>query len=597
MNEPPILRYRLESETDQYWLRPGENTIGSSPRNAVVLSVGGVSRHHAVVVVAGGSVYVRDLESKNGTLLNGSAVSSSPLAIGDRISLGPVALILAAVDEDDAELGLECSDVRLTDLVALEQGSQATATALRSDLGKDRAHLGLVGRFFGLLTGDGATGQETALRALVDHLGARGCAFLESAGTAYGAVLASVGEVETLGEALSDADWGSSDSLGLLTTRRGDWWCVAQKHSEMPLALALRGMPETGEEHTLLLGILLDFLAHVDRRRVVPRTVDDTEGAPLPGDIVPSVTPAMRALYSQIGLLRQGDLPVLILGESGVGKEHIAQLIHSTSRRRGRPFVAINCAAIPSELLEAEMFGIGRGVATGVSPRTGKFQAADGGTLFLDEIGDMSPELQAKLLRALQEREIVPLGRDPLKVDVRVVAATHTDLQALMASGRFRQDLYYRLAGYEMEVPALRQRRSDLPALISHFVRLYGEETGKSVRGVSVKALRRLCSYSWPGNVRELKNIVRRLVYACPDGRAIESSMLPPAILDPEPAEPTVEDMRLGSASLAEHLQAIERRLIRQALDATGNNRTPAAQLLGLSRNGMAYRLRRLGME
>ena len=602
MNATPNIRYRLETDREQFWLQAGENTIGSSPRNDIVLSVGGVSRHHAVISLGGGSIHVRDLDSKNGTLINGSAVSSSPLAVHDKIGLGPVTLSLSAVDEDDAELGLECGHTLLPapDLDA----SQATATVLRPDLEGERAHLLFIGEFFGHITRDAnqgvgsqGSGREVALRSLVDLLNAEGCAVIESAGGSEMAVISGVGQLEGLGQAFEEAQWMVADDPTLARLRRPGWVCVAERRAERPLALAVSGIPLTADDPTPLLGTLLHLLSHVDPRRPSARKEDPPEAPPLEPGIVPSVAPDMRAIYQQIGLLRQGTLPVLILGESGVGKEHIARLIHETSRRSHRPFVAINCAAIPSELLEAEMFGIGRGVATGVEPREGKFQLADGGTLFLDEIGDMSPELQAKLLRALQEREIVPLGRAPQQIDVRVVAATNTDLQARMGDGEFRQDLYYRLAGYEIEVPPLRRRRADLPALIGHFVRVYSEETGKSVRGVSVKALRRLCSYDWPGNVRELKNIVRRLVYTCPGGQAIESAMLPATLLDPPPADPSVDDLENGSASLPGHLEAIERRLIGQALEKTGGNQTRAAKLLGISRNGMAYRLKRLGME
>ncbi|MEM1181467.1 MAG: sigma 54-interacting transcriptional regulator [Acidobacteriota bacterium] len=599
MNGTPDIRYRLESDGDQFWLQSGENTIGSSPRNDIVLPVGGVSRHHAVISLGGGAIHVRDLDSKNGTLINGSAVSSSPLALHDKIGLGPITLSLTAVDEDDAELGLEVAHAQIPppDLEA----SQATATVLRPDLAGERAHLLFVGEFLSLLSDTNGShrhaGRENALRALADRLGAEGCALIESAGTPHMAVLTGVGNLDSLGQTFHNAHWMVAEDRGLVTLRRPGWACVAERRAEMPLTLAVSGVASMHEDPTALLSTLLRLLAHADQRPQTSHRQDPPEAPPLAPGIVPSVAPAMRALYSQIGLLRQGNLPVLILGESGVGKEHIARLIHETSRRSARPFVAINCAAIPSELLEAEMFGIGRGVATGVEPREGKFQIADGGTLFLDEIGDMSPELQAKLLRALQEREIMPLGRDPQRVDVRVVAATNTDLQARMADGEFRQDLYYRLAGYEIEVPPLRQRRADLPALIGHFVRQYSEETGKSVRGVSVKALRRLCGHGWPGNVRELKNMVRRLVYACPDGLAIESSLLPTTILDPPPAEPTLDDLQQGEASLPKHLEAVERRMIRQALDKTGGNQTKAAKLLGISRNGMAYRLKRLGME
>jgi DNA-binding NtrC family response regulator len=207
------------------------------------------------------------------------------------------------------------------------------------------------------------------------------------------------------------------------------------------------------------------------------------------------------------------DATVLLLGESGTGKELLARALHQLSARAKGPFVAINCAAIPADLLEAEMFGIGKGIATGVVERRGKFQMAEGGTLLLDEIGDMPHELQAKLLRALQEKEVQPVGGAPVPVDIRVIAATNSDLHRRMEEGRFRRDLYFRVAGFALRVPPLRERREDIPALVESFMRAFARETGKGLRGITVKALRALIEYDWPGNVRELQLEVRRLVY------------------------------------------------------------------------------------
>lgn len=590
-------RFRLEGDDGQHWLRTGDNTIGSSSANDIVLRAEGVSRHHAVVTLEDAAVRVRDLNSKNGTLVNGTAVSTSPLAIGAALSVGPVCLRLAALDDDDAELAIEMP--RPFVVASEEASSRLTETLLRTDAARERDHLRFVSSFLACLV-ERSAGIEEALLGLIDLLGARGCAMVERGRTGHPAVRAAAGGLDDLPRVL---DRSGRDAVPVACNE--DWAYARHDGADRSCALIVLGLPE-GSEPSTLLATLVALLVHVRpseapvspaRDRTAPP--DDRTGAALamPTGIVPSVTPAMRALYEQIGLLRQGDLPVLILGESGVGKEHIARLVHDSSEREGGPFVAINCAAIPSDLLEAEMFGIGRGVATGVAPREGKFQMADRGTLFLDEIGDMSPELQAKLLRSLQEREIVPLGCEPVRVDVRVVAATNTDLQQRLKDGAFRLDLYYRLAGYEIEVPPLRARRDDLPALVGHFVRLYSEAIGKSVRGVSVKALRRLCDYGWPGNVRELKNLVRRLVYVCPDGHTIESALLPSSVIDSRPAEPSLDDLRAGAASLPDHLEAVERRMIRGALAATAGNQTRAAELLGVSRNGLAYRLKRLRLE
>jgi len=323
-----------------------------------------------------------------------------------------------------------------------------------------------------------------------------------------------------------------------------------------------------------------------------PRAEDP--GLAFPEGYVPGSSPAMRSFYGQLRPLVQGDLPVLLLGETGVGKEFLARTLHDSSPRRKGPFVAINCAAIPADLLEAEMFGIGKGIATGVAERRGKFQMAEAGTLLLDEIGDMPLELQAKLLRALQEKEVQPVGGAPVPVDIRIIAATNSDLHRRMEEGRFRRDLYFRVAGFALHVPPLRERREDVPVLVESFLRAFTRDTGKAVRGITVKALRALTEYAWPGNVRELEHEVRRLVYLCPEGQAIDSTMVSLPILA-EPPEGG-SDPALDALELARNVQALERRLIREALAKAGGNRTQAAKLLRISRNGLAIKMEKLGL-
>jgi transcriptional regulator with PAS, ATPase and Fis domain len=310
---------------------------------------------------------------------------------------------------------------------------------------------------------------------------------------------------------------------------------------------------------------------------------------------VPGDSRAARRLYEQLRPLVHGDLPVLLLGETGVGKERLARILHDSSPRRQGPFVAVNSAAIPTDLLEAEMFGIGKGVATGVTERRGKFQMAEGGTLFLDEIGDMPLELQAKLLRALQEKEIQPVGGAPAAVDIRVIAATNSDLQRHMEEGRFRRDLYFRVAGFALRVPSLRERREDIPALVEAFLRALARECGKALRGITVKALRLLIGYAWPGNVRELEHELRRLVHVCPQGEAIDSTMIASHIVAAGPGHDP--EAPLDVLDLGKNVDALERRLILEALAQSHGNRSRAARLLGVSRNGLAIKMERLGLR
>jgi two-component system response regulator PilR (NtrC family) len=299
----------------------------------------------------------------------------------------------------------------------------------------------------------------------------------------------------------------------------------------------------------------------------------------------------MRELYADIRGLAATDLPVLFLGETGVGKEQLAQALHASSPRRGGPFVAVNCAAIPADLLEAEMFGIGRGVATGVAERPGRFALAHTGTLFLDEIGDMPPALQAKLLRAVEGREVQPVGSAPLRVDVRVVSATNADLDLKIEAGQFRRDLYYRVAGFVLRVPSLRERREDIPELARRLLAAAAREAGRPSPALTAEALGAIVAYDWPGNVRELEHEARRLAYLC-GGRPVETAMLSAQVLV-SGAAPVVA---AGSLTLERHLEELERRLVRAALDRARGRRSTAARILGVSRNGLTMKMERLGL-
>jgi DNA-binding NtrC family response regulator len=316
--------------------------------------------------------------------------------------------------------------------------------------------------------------------------------------------------------------------------------------------------------------------------------------ADFPESHLPGRAPRMLETYRQMRMFAAADFPLLVVGETGVGKEHIVRALHTWSRRRRGPFVAVNCAAIPDTLLEAEMFGIGRGVASGVHERDGKFRLAEGGTLFLDEIGELPPPLQAKLLRVLQDHQVTPVGAPPVDVDVRVIAATNADLEQKLRAGTFRSDLYYRLAGSIVRVPPLRERRSDIARLIEHFLHKFSAELERPIRGLSVRGLELLVQYAWPGNVRELEHEIRRLVYTCAPGQLIDSSQLSESITL---AAPAPESHASSTLDLATRVAELERDLIHQALRRTRGNRTVAARLLGLSRNGLALKMQRLDFD
>jgi two-component system nitrogen regulation response regulator NtrX len=301
----------------------------------------------------------------------------------------------------------------------------------------------------------------------------------------------------------------------------------------------------------------------------------------------------MRALREQIATAAPTSGRVLIHGENGSGKELVARAIHALSARREQPFVEVNCAAIPDELIESELFGHEKGAFTGaVARRRGKFEAADGGTLFLDEIGDMSLRTQAKVLRALEEQVIERVGgRDPIKVDVRVIAASNRDLQALIAQGQFREDLFYRLAVIPVEVPPLRARRDDIPMLVDHFIALFCLENGKRVKTVSGEALAYFLAYDWPGNVRELRNMVERLVIMTA-GDVIGPDDLP-APLRPKDAGAVGAE---GHRSLKEARDGFERAYILAELRAHDWNMTRTAERLGIERSHLYRKIKAYGI-
>jgi transcriptional regulator with PAS, ATPase and Fis domain len=283
------------------------------------------------------------------------------------------------------------------------------------------------------------------------------------------------------------------------------------------------------------------------------------------------------------------------MGESGTGKELLARFIHAESRRAANPFIAVNCGAIPADLLEAEMFGHERGAFTGaVSSRMGLFQLANGGTIFLDEIAEMLPALQVKLLRVLQEREIRPVGSErTVRIDVRVLAATNRDLTVEVEKGRFREDLFYRLQVIPIVVPPLRERRSDIPDLVNHFLEKHNQQRPTQKSYITPDAMVYLWEYDWPGNVRELENLIERVVILSEDGR-IDVDSLPSNIRSfisdkkiPRP-ELTDEGIDLNQA-----VEEFEYRLISEALRRTKGNKQAAAKLLGLKRTTLVAKLRR----
>jgi two-component system nitrogen regulation response regulator GlnG len=352
----------------------------------------------------------------------------------------------------------------------------------------------------------------------------------------------------------------------------------------------------------------------VDLVRRAAQAMERTGEPPAPVQAMPELlgkAPAMQQVFRAIGRLSRSSVNVLVTGESGTGKELVARALHDHSPRAGKAFIALNTSAIPSELLESELFGHEKGSFTGAdSMRRGRFEQADNGTLFLDEIGDMNLPLQTRLLRVLAEGEFYRVGgQTPIRVDVRVIAATHQNLEDRVARGQFREDLFHRLNVIRIELPPLRSRREDVPTLLTHYLGLAAKELGTDIKTLSADAAEVLAHYSWPGNVRELVNLCRRLTVLAP-GSEVHVDDLPTDITTAGPASTPADDwvsslagwadkaaISGGRPLLDEALPQFEKTLIRVALKHTQGHRQAAAKLLGWGRNTLTRKLKELGMD
>ncbi|MGH7822306.1 MAG: sigma-54 interaction domain-containing protein, partial [Candidatus Binatia bacterium] len=311
-------------------------------------------------------------------------------------------------------------------------------------------------------------------------------------------------------------------------------------------------------------------------------------------------SPAMRRLFEMIDKVAGTDVTVLVRGESGTGKELVANALHYRSPRRSRPLVKMNCAALSRELVESELFGHERGAFTGaIATREGKFEAADGGTLFLDEVGDMPLETQAKLLRAIQEKEFERVGgNQPIRVDVRLIAATNQDLEAQTAAGRFREDLYYRLKVVELVIPPLSERREDIPLLVDHFLAEAAQRFGRPRKPLTEAAFRACVGHSWKGNVRELRSAIEQALLLAPGSEIGEADLFGHGAPEPEraPGEPTNGPVSFREAK-ERFVESFEREFLLRALRRHGGNITRAAEEIGMYRQNFQQKMRELGIR
>ena len=594
----------LQGEPRVFVLREGRNPVGADPTSAVHLPIREVSRQHALIHVDGARVRIEDLGSTNGTYVNGVRVRKSRLGKNDWVQFGPVLMTfesLAAeehelainLENDNAPTGRVIDDSGITTAIGIpRQTSVAWADVL------DQCASRLISRWSPDVGG--------ALEYLAAATDGGTVALLTRTTSGDVIVQAASGDLAAL------SPFTESDALeDLLPPEENRKPTTAhQVSSNQPIAIAIAWGDASWETALIVAGVempsselsFLEVALRLFQSATVPVPEDGRVVLPDEGDLtfpawhIVGRTPAMRTIYHQLATLLRGTIPVLVTGETGVGKEHVVRILHSSSDRAEGPLQIVNCTAIPADLLEAELFGIEAGVATGVTRRTGKLRLAHRGILFLDEIGDMDPALQAKLLRALLEGEVHPLGAAaPITVNVRVIAATNTNLEQRVRDGHFRKDLYYRIAGCEVHVPALRDRREDIPSLAHYFLSRAATENDKKVRGLSVSALDALQRAAWPGNVRQLQRELTRLVVSCPTAHTIESTMISPAILTEEIDDGV--DIDPESLDLRTHLGILEKKLIERAFERARGNHSAAARLLGVTRNGLTMKIKRLGIE
>lgn len=401
---------------------------------------------------------------------------------------------------------------------------------------------------------------------------------------------------------LTDLRLPGMDGLGLLTElrRQNSFTPVVVMTAFGTVESAVEAM-KSGAADFLLKPFSLDHLTTVVQKALEVRALRaenqqlrEALGHRYEFDNIIGRSQAMQEIFGTISRVAPTRATVLLAGESGVGKDMIARAIHQHSPRHDRPFVKINCTALPENLMESELFGYEKGAFTGASTtKMGKFEQADTGTVFLDEIGDVPATIQVKLLRILQEREFERLGSNKTRhIDVRVLAATNVDLRAALENGTFREDLYYRLNVMPINIPPLRERKEDIPALAGHFVEKLAAEVGSRANAISAGAVQKLMTYYWPGNVRELENVIERSLVLAP-AETLEAEDIR---LDMSP--------RVKPNNITEHflpdgmsLDDYEQSIIREALKRANGNKSQAARLLGLTRNALRYRLTQMGIE
>jgi two-component system response regulator AtoC len=517
----------------------GELTVGRADDATLSIDDERVSRRHFSIAWRDGALSVRDLGSRNGTFVNGRRVDAERrLRAGDIVTAGPVRVLVGGTPPPEH---------------LLDEG------ALVDRLDEELERARLFRRPFGVI-GVVLEGTPEAVTGAIQRLASRR------------------GRADTLGE------YAAGRLLGLLPERdlaaaealARDWASTAAEVDGVSARAAAAAFPHSG----------------ADADALVAQVFGDARATPAAEgqQRVVAEDPKMRELFELVRRVARATTTLLVVGESGVGKEVVAAELHAASPRAQGPFVELNCAALPGDLIESELFGHERGAFTGADrKRVGMVEAADGGTLFLDEIGELPLPLQAKLLRVLENKTVQPLGAsEGRRIDVRFVAATNRKLDEEVRAGRFREDLYFRLSTIVLEVPPLRERPGDLRALARQFVAAFSAAAGRSPPVMSEGFLAQLASYPWPGNVRELRNAIERAVVLGKGGELLPKH-LPERLREVDPPSSADGPMR-------KQLDDVEKKSIEAALQETHGNRTHAARKLGISRRTLIYKLHKYGL-
>jgi transcriptional regulator with GAF, ATPase, and Fis domain len=600
-----------------------EISIGRDPSNLIQLDSGSVSRRHCLIVNQEGELFIRDLDSLNGTYVNDVPIKERHLRKGDKIAIGDSVLVFV-VDEDEpsAERGRILSETIILDSNTVHLSPDESISALNrpdSPAAKDlNALLNFTTSISSIRTLDEL--QERLLRFIAGNFPAEYAAFLSVSldereiesiwgwdrGTGIGAVvkpnITLVNQVLTTRTAVPMkmiADDAFNHAESLVVANAQSVLCVPMQSQGQLVGVVYTGTSDRNEkfdeDHLELMTAVcsiaamavqnarqFEFLRGENRRL--------QEEINLNHNMV-GESSAMRQVYQVIAKVAQADSTILVTGESGTGKELVARAIHQNSPRSNKPFVAINCAAIPETLLESELFGTEKGAYTGASQRQGKLEAAEGGTVLLDEIGELPLVVQAKLLRVLQERRFERLGGTrSIPVNVRWVAATNRDLKEAVKNRTFREDLYFRLQVITIRMPPLRERRDDIPLLAGYFALRFSKLCGRSLKGIAPQARARLLHHDWPGNIRELENTIERAIVVGSGDYVLPEDLNEDLFEKDLPAE-------VDTPVYHEAVKHAKQRIVRNALERADGNITEAARDLGIHPNNLHRLIRNLGVR